>query len=271
MLFILQMSIKQFILRNIPSKKLALIEPIYYNYQLIRSKLKWKIIGKELAPKDIPIIINNYNRLDYLKKLIESLQSRGYNNLHIIDNNSTYPPLLEFYKNIDVNVIYLGKNWGFRAIWESGVVKQFWNSYYVYTDPDLELPQNCPDDFMDYFLKILNRYPKCFKVGFGLKIDDLPNCFKNKEQVITHERKFWANEIEKGLYYAPIDTTFALYRPFTGTSTNSKKMNIRTGFPYVIKHLPWYIDSDNLSKEESYYVNSISTVTHWSIINKSKG
>ena len=48
--------------------------------------------------KQIPIVINNFNRLGYLKRLIASLESRGYKNIHIIDNNSTYPPLLEYYE-----------------------------------------------------------------------------------------------------------------------------------------------------------------------------
>lgn len=260
--------IKQKLLSAIPDSILSIIEPLYYKLQLYNSKLRYRFLGKKRAPKDIPIVINNYNRLEYLKKLINSLKSRGYYNIHILDNASTYPPLLDFYKNTDVNVIYLGKNWGFRAIWESGVVKQFWDSYYVYTDADMELTEDCPADFMEYFLRILDKYSSCFKVGFGIKIDDLPDYFKHKNQVIEHESQFWKDEVELGLYKAPLDTTFALYRPYTGTSANSKKMNIRTAYPYIIRHLPWYINSDRLSEEELYYINSISKSTHWSVINK---
>lgn len=264
------MSIKNRILNLLSPKVLSVVEPLYYQFQLLHSKLRWKLFGKKLAPKDIPIIINNFNRLEYLTKLITSLKSRGYNNIHILDNDSTYPPLLDFYKNTDVNVIYLGKNWGFRAIWDSGIVKEFWDSYYVYTDSDMELTQNCPDDFMEFFLRVLKKYSNCFKVGFGLKIDDLPDCFRNKKLVVEHESQFWESKLEQGLYKAPIDTTFALYRPYTGTSANANKMNIRTADPYIIRHLPWYINSDRLSEEEIYYVNSISKSTHWSIINKDK-
>ena len=49
--------------------------------------------------KEIPIIINNFNRLDTLQKLIASLEIRGYRNIYIIDNLSTYPPLLDYYKS----------------------------------------------------------------------------------------------------------------------------------------------------------------------------
>ena len=54
-------------------------------------KLK-KIFGsKRINYKDIPIIINNYNRLEMLTKLIHGLENKGYHNLYIIDNQSTYP------------------------------------------------------------------------------------------------------------------------------------------------------------------------------------
>lgn len=258
------MNIKQTIIKIIPVRIFPFIEQLYYRFQLILSKVRFKICGKILSPYNIPIIINNYNRLEYLKKLIASLKSRGYNNIYILDNDSTYPPLLEFYKNTDVNVIYLKKNWGYRAIWESEIVKQFWNSYYVYTDSDMELSHECPTNFMEYFLQILEKYPKCFKVGFGMKIDDLPNYYEYKKQVISHESQFWLKELEPGLFEAPIDTTFALYRPYTGTSTNINKMNIRTGNPYLIHHLPWYTDSNNPTDEDKYYVNSITQSTHWS-------
>lgn len=263
------MRLKQIFLNIVPDNIVSAVEPIYYKLQLLYSKFRWVLFGRKVLPKDIPIVINNFNRLEYLKKLISSLQSRGYTNIYVLDNDSTYPPLLEFYKNTDVNVIYLGKNYGFRAIWESGIVKKFWDSYYVYTDSDIELIQECPSNFMEYFIELLEKYPNCHKVGFGIRIDDLPDYFKNKAQVIEHEKQFWVSQISSGLYNAPIDTTFAVYRPYTGTSTNFNKLNIRTGFPYLIKHLPWYTDSNNLSKEDLFYINAINKTTHWSSIMKS--
>lgn len=46
--------------------------------------------------KEVPIIINNFNRLTTLRLLIEALNKRGYDNIYIIDNASTYPPLRKF-------------------------------------------------------------------------------------------------------------------------------------------------------------------------------
>ena len=37
--------------------------------------------------KDIPIIINNRNRMQNLLRLIEWLEKNGYNNIYIIDNS----------------------------------------------------------------------------------------------------------------------------------------------------------------------------------------
>ena len=263
------------ILKNIfkyilPNKLVISLLPYIYIYQLYLSKIKYYLVGIKKDPYDIPIIINNLNRLSYLKELIKSLHNRGYYNIHILDNNSTYPPLLEFYKLTNINVIYLKKNYGFKAVWESGVVKQFWHSYYVYTDADLRIDDKCPNDFMEHFLNLLDKYKNCYKVGFGLRIDDLPDYFKNKEDVIQHESKFWIKSVENDVYEAPIDTTFALYRPFTGSACNLFQQNLRTGGAYVMQHLPWYIDSSNLSEEERYYVNNVLTPTHWSEKNQNK-
>ena len=97
-------------------------------FKLFKEKLiKWGVpeIKKHLWGisqidyKDIPIVINNYNRITTLLQLINGLESRGYRNIYIIDNKSTYPPLLEYYKNCPYTVyvkqerrtlIYMG-NW----------------------------------------------------------------------------------------------------------------------------------------------------------------
>ena len=80
-----------------------------------------------------------------LTKLIHSLESKGYHNLYIIDNQSTYPPLLEYYTRLPYPVYMLNKNVGHLSLWETGIFKQFKDSYYAYTDSDLEILPNCPD------------------------------------------------------------------------------------------------------------------------------
>lgn len=215
--------------------------------------------------KQIPIIINNYNRLTTLKKLISDLEKRGYYNIHIIDNKSSYPPLLEYYKNCNHKVYHLKKNIGFKALWRSGLWYRFFRGYYCYTDSDLSLVEECPDNFMEVFHGILKKYPEVFKVGFSLKIDDLPDHYHLKEKVLDWESRFYLEEKEKNIFIAPIDTTFALYRPFTrrGKRDGSQEI-LRMGNPYQCRHLPWYENSQNPTEEEKYYVNSLKKPTHWS-------
>lgn len=51
----------------------------------------------------IPIIIVNYNQLVNLKNLVDSLIKRGFYNIVILDNNSSYPELLDYYKRLKDN------------------------------------------------------------------------------------------------------------------------------------------------------------------------
>lgn len=216
---------------------------------------------------NIPIIINNFNRLGYLKKLLSSLEKRGYTNIYIIDNNSSYPPLLEYYKSCPYTIFKLNKNVGYKAIWETGIYEMFKDGYYVYSDSDMEIDELCPNNFMEHFVKILQHYKTAQKVGFGIKIDDLPDSYPQKNDVIEWEKQFWDNEIESGLFVARIDTTFALYRPYCHGADNPYQKVYRTGTPFLIKHLPWYNLSD-FKIEDDFYLSKISTSTHWSVLNK---
>lgn len=107
----------------------------------------------------------------------------------------------------------------------------------IYTDSDIFIEKDCPIDFMSHFVSVLEKYPLCHKVGFGLRIDDIPNYFTMKEQVIKHESQFWTKQIEPDLYDARIDTTFALYRPFCKGPSNSYKFVIRTGGKLSLIHI----------------------------------
>lgn len=233
--------------------------------------LKFWFCGKECDDyKNTPVVINNFNRFSMLQKLIESLEKRGYYNIYIIDNASTYPPLLEWYRKCGYPVYMLNRNAGYLSIWETGIYKQFTDSFFAYTDSDLEICPECPDDFMEYFIGLLKRHPSYLKAGFSLKIDDLPERYRNRDKVIEWESQFWTRKVkgEENVYNAPIDTTFAVYRPFFKGEVVDFKFNyMRAGFPYSARHLPWYVDSSSLSEEERYYVEHIKTVTHWSALN----
>jgi hypothetical protein len=215
--------------------------------------------------KKIPIIINNFNRLDSMKQLIESLEKRGYTNLYIIDNLSTYPPLLEYYETCKYQVFRLKKNIGMNALWISGIYKRFKHDYFVYTDSDIVPVAECPSDFLLFFLQTLRKYKMAQKVGFSLKTDDLPECYALKDEVIKCEVQFLKYQRDELLYWAPIDTTFALYRPRAKRKHGNYNIEMyRTGYPYIARHLPWYIDSKNPDQENRYYINQRLIDTAWS-------
>ncbi len=232
---------------------------IYSRYYYILEILNPSIVDN---PKSIPVIINNFNRITTLKMLIESLEKRNYLNIHIIDNASTYPPLLDYYGKCPYPVYRLKTNVGHLALWETDIYKKFIKHFYVYTDSDVVPIHECPDNFMEVFLKILLKHKYARKVGFSLKIDNLPDSFSGKNEVIEWERKYFENKVEDILYKAPIDTTFALYRPRSKGGANSTQV-FRTAYPYEASHLPWYVDSNNLSEEEIYYITHAITSTMW--------
>ena len=225
----------------------------------------------EKQPKDfkeIPIIINNYNRLSFLLDLINCLEIRGYKNIHIIDNKSTYPPLIEYYERCPYTVYRLKENLGFLAFRKSGIYKLFKNKYFVYTDSDVVLTKDCPDDIIEYFYKELTENSYMAKVGCALKIDDLPDCYKLKSKVIEWESRFWLNPIGNDRYIAAIDTTFALHKPNFMIGPGYAGNRMRISGKYIAIHQPWYLDNDNLSEEETYYINSVRQSTFWTKQNK---
>lgn len=221
--------------------------------------------SKIIDYKQIPIIINNFNRLDSMIKLIDSLEKRGYTNIFIIDNLSTYPPLLDYYKTCRYTVFRLDQNIGLTALWTSSIYKRFKNDFFVYTDSDIVPIEECPDDFLLFFLQTLKKYRLAQKVGFSLKIDDLPDYYAMKKDVIFWEKQFFDRKRDEFLYWAPIDTTFALYRPRGKRRHAYYNIEMyRTAFPYMARHLPWYIDSENPDEENRYYISQNLIQTSWS-------
>jgi hypothetical protein len=95
----------------------------------------------------IPVIVNVFNRLTTTKKLCSQLSEMPDVKITIIDNNSDWAPLLEWYETeCEHDVVRLAENMGHHAPWKSGVVASFSNEeYYCVTDCDLDL-ENIPLD-----------------------------------------------------------------------------------------------------------------------------
>lgn len=163
-------------------------------------------------------------------------------NIHIINNNSTYKPLLDYLHLIEgtVTIHWASKNFGHTAH-ELAFFQEFHkNGKYFLTDPDLTLNKKLPSNFLDIFDQLSEQY-QAHKVGFALNITD-PNVSDELTNVPNTsakqwEAKYWVDRIENPmyeLYWADIDTTFCL------VNTNYKgKPKIRVAGDFTCIHRPW--------------------------------
>ena len=216
--------------------------------------------------QDIPIFINARDRVGVLRKLVNWLLKAGYRNLIILDNNSTYPKLLEYYSKLEedsrVKVVLLKKNLGYKALWLSNILEDMKISTpYVYTDPDVLPIDECPKDFMKRLIKILDSNHEIRKVGLSLLWEDIT--IDDKEKHRRREFDFFKRGyLGDNISYANVDTTFALY---SNLRIYSLRFSMRTYGDFRLRHLPWYFNYKKLPEDEKYYLehadrNSVTTV-----------
>lgn len=239
----------------------VLFNGIFTRGTLCEKPLEYTLaIPANLSIWDIPIFINARDRLGTLQKLVDWLLQAGYRRIFILDNDSTYPPLLDYYRRLEqnvpqINVIRLGRNIGHRALWEVGILETMQvDTPYVYTDPDVVPVKECPSNVLQRMLEILQKYPFLKKVGLGLKIDDLT--YYDADAKREWESRFFLHPMEEDLYFAPVDTTFALYRNYWHYNLHC---SARITGKYMVHHLPWYLDYDNLPEDEKYYIKHANT------------
>lgn len=224
----------------------------------------------------IPFVINSRDRLSELKKLIYWVTNKNNFPVKIIilDNQSTYTPLLEYYNKIEkeidnLQIIRLPRNYGSRAIsllkFSGGL------GYYIYTDPDVVPKEDCPPNLIQHLLTLARKYPKVNKIGISLEINDIPDKFALKSRVVNHEKSFWKKEThDRDAYIAGVDTTLALYK-VGYSSVHIIADNLRTKRPYVARHLTWYYDTNNLPEEFLYYAKHASVEASWTKFLKESG
>ncbi len=213
--------------------------------------------------KSVPIVVICRDRLAPLRELLDWLARAGYGRVLLVDNASTYPPLVDFLSTTNLDVVRLERNIGHLAPWSSEVRSRLDPTRpFVVNDCDVVPDNDCPLDVVEHLSRLLLRHANVDKAGLGLRIDDLPDCYALKEQVIAWESQFWEREVAPGVFEADVDTTFALYR--SPSDTHSSSRALRTGVPYVARHLPWYADSAQPTDEQRYYrEHADPSVSHW--------
>ncbi len=248
-------------------------------YRLQKEKLKYlllwtkiKMSGKftpynEYDTKTFPIIIISFNQLHYLKKLISFLQKCGQKNIIIIDNASTYKPLLKFLEGIEKEVIIhrVPTNKGHKVFWQDRIFfKLYGQGYYAVTDADIVPHKECPHNFINYFKEVLDQNTEITKVGFSLSLNDIPDSNSHKNKIIMWENKFWKRKNKDGNYLADIDTTFALYKPKNlNAIENNFFKAIRLQKPFEALHGGWHINTQKLTEEQIFYMKNAGESSSW--------
>ncbi len=228
----------------------------------------------------IPCFIIARDRFTMIRNTVEQVQRLGCVPI-ILDNDSKYPPLLEWYNNhfgpevgsvIKLDEIYQAET-PHRNLWKHvlpqwGIekFKEMWGTeYYIVTDPDLDL-STLPDDTIDVLKRGLIQ--GCvYKCGSALCISDVHEDWR--EKVLSWECYFWDNYIELGtqVYFeAPIDTTFALYNIYNAFEQKYWDCSckaLRAGPPYVVRHIPWHVGKAEWTEEDRYYYDHMNKSISW--------
>jgi hypothetical protein len=201
----------------------------------------------------ITVVLNNRDLLTWPKAMVEHIRTyAGLQEIVILDNESSYPPLLEWYSALPdgVRMASMPFNLGHKAPWTEAGQRELKTDYYVVSDPDLDLT-GVPRNVLLHLSSLLRDYPDNEKVGLSLEVSDLTPDLPYFPICSRWEPSYWRAPLVDNLFrLAPIDTTFAMY--------NKRVMNAykicgaRTERPYTARHLPWYVRTPD--PEFAYYL-----------------
>ena len=224
---------------------------------------------EKVFQETVPVFINVRDRLSCLERLLKWLERAGHRNITLIDNASTYPPLVHFLDRTNYRTLRLKKNLGHTGLWRVKELRRILaTQWFLYTDPDVIPSETCPLNAVVHLRRLLIDFPLYLKAGLGLRLDDIPNHYHLKQKVIDWERRLIGEEIAPNVFEADVDTTFALYRPGTPYVVGP---SIRLQGIYLAQHLPWYADSCQPDDEERYYRSHASAgVTTWNVYGRER-
>lgn len=213
----------------------------------------------------IPVIINNRDLYTWPIAMIHRiLKYDGVGDIIVVDNGSTYPPLIHWYDRQTLVQVKRCDNLGHGGAWVSGAVSDLGSEFYVVTDSDMGL-EDTPDDTLMVLLEKLNHQPDLEKIGLGLNWQTVPPESPYFYRLNLYEKDRWEkSNVLNGVHVdVQIDTTFALYnKPYYFIGGGSMS------FPYVARHYPWEIINYVDNKEFKYYIDNASSSSSYKTLLK---
>lgn len=202
----------------------------------------------------IPIVIINQNRISTTERLIDQLLLLGYINITILDMDSTYKPLLDWYDSRSDFTVIPWRNSGHKALWNDGLMDKFKQYPWIaVTDSDIELNINTPVDFIEQLIDI-SKQMHVYKCGLAINYRRIDNLYL-RDIIVPIEQRYWdknkcRHHPDYELYESPIDTSFCVVKPDMPFVYEA----IRVAGDFTCTHVPWNCDWNNLSEEERYFI-----------------
>lgn len=217
--------------------------------------------------REVPVYITNYNNLETgFRMTVDWFLSLDMK-VTVFDNKSSYPPLLEYYRNLPkgVTLVNVGYNSGVWGFWQAKLnTEERTVSHYITTDSDCPPDDICPKNLVEKMVAVLDSLPTCKKVSPGIRIDNIPDWYSKKQEALDCQvgcAKIGEPIDFPGLprmYKAITDTTMTMWR---GGERGEGKISTsewqleqyRLDHPYVLKHVPWYANSAAPTAESLFY------------------
>ena len=216
----------------------------------------------------IPIYIPVFNNPTYLNNFINQFEKIGNYEFIIVDNNSTYPPMIKLLHSLEkrCQIERLKVNRGPHFILRDIDFYEKLPEHFCLSDPDVEINQDLPSNFMETFVELSNKY-LIGKVGFSLEIPEENELRESHVSLddqlwrtIDWEQQFWRDEVGTTdfgdkIYKTTLDTTFALYNK-KYFDPDDRYRSLRVAGRFTAKHLGSYKHHFVPQEEQDFYSQS---------------
>jgi hypothetical protein len=203
------------------------------NGHLRASNKRLDIISIDNAPKSFDIFLMMCDLYDWPMALLKDLRKLG--RVIIVDQGSTYAPLLEFYETCDLEVERLGRRISRRELIESEMIgKSITQKEYIVCDPDISI-FGLPDNIF----QLLWREMISVGAPAGLRRKSVSGSYRSKYV-----------ELKPNICDLYGQTAcFPLTMYCVGHDFNTPQQSLAQ---YGVDHLPWSVDMLDLDDDVEF-------------------